>query len=148
MTRTLSRFTRLLTTAALVLGAGCSGDENNIPSDQRAGPVSPSFLALDVRADRANATAGETKNPVIITVQAFFADDGQPVADATVIDLSATIGSFDAPDGSGTLELEIFDGIAQIRYYPPTSSAGGTARIRAELQGLVDVVEIQIKGNV
>lgn len=145
MTRTLSRFTRLLTTAALILGAGCNGDENKIPGDQKANPVSPTFLFLDVQASRTSATAGDIEHPVKITVQAVFADTGKPVANGTVVNMTTTLGSFDAPGGSAALALEINGGLATLSYFPPTSGSGGTARVRAELQGVADSAQITIR---
>lgn len=145
MKRFLTRYNRLLATAVLLLGAGCEADENRIPGDTRSNPVAPAFLFLDVRASQSAITAGNGK-PVMITVEARFST-GQPVDDATVIDLTTTLGSFDAPDGSSSLELEIFNGFAEVRYFAPTVSAGGTARIRAELDGVVDTVEILIRSN-
>lgn len=145
MTRTLSRFTRLLTFAGLILGAGCSGDDNKIPGDQKANPVSPTFLFLDVRASRTTATAGDLTHPVVITVQANLADTGAPVANGTKISLTASLGSFDSPGGSGALEFELFGGLGTLNYYPPTAGSGGTARIRAELQGVVDSTQISIR---
>ena len=143
----LSRFNRLLAAAALVLGAGCEADEYRIPPDTRSNPIAPVFLFFDVRASRNTATAGDTEHPVIITVQANRADNGAPVDNGTIVALSATMGSFDAPDGPSALDLELFNGVADIRYFPPLDSLGGTARIRGELVafGFVDVVEITIQ---
>ncbi len=145
MTRTPSRFTRLLTIAALILGAGCNGDDNKIPGDQKANPVAPTFLFLDVRASRTTTTAGDLTHPVLITVQANFADTGAPVANGTKINLSTTLGSFDAPGGAATLVLEVSGGLGTLNYFPPATGAGGTARIRAELQGLADSTQITVK---
>jgi hypothetical protein len=143
MTRALSRCHRLLATAALFTMVGCEADENRIPGDTKAGPVAPIFLFLDVRASRTSITAGETDRPIEITVQANFADTGKPVADGTEVTLSTTLGSFDAPGGSSTLALEMQSGLGNADFYP--GATAGTARVRAELDGVTDSVEITIR---
>lgn len=145
MTPTLSRFTRLAAAVALLLGAACEEGENKIPGDSKANPVAPVFLFLDISANKGSIRANQEINPVVLTVQARFADTGAPVADGTVVVLTASLGSFDSPGGPSTLNLELFGGVARVNFYP--GGTVGTARIRAELQGVIDQIEIRITGE-
>lgn len=141
-----ARLQKLLAATAIVLAAGCDGDDNRIPPDTKSAPVSPIFVFLDVRTDRPSVTAG-SETAANLTIQANFADTGAPVANGTRINLSTTLGSFDEIGGGSTLAYEIFGGVGQVRFYAPQSGTGGTARIRAEMQGIIDTVEINVNAD-
>jgi hypothetical protein len=143
-------FHRLLPAAALVAAgfAGCSTSDSKPPAAQLATPVSPAAgssvsLSTNRSSLRIPATATEEPQRAELTVQAFNMATWAPLPDQTKVLFTTTLGQFDSQSGPRSLELELFGGIAKVNLFPGTTA--GTARVRAEVNGIAAVVQITIQ---
>ncbi len=142
MLNRISKLSKLAIATALLIGVGCTGSENKLPAGTPATPVTPIFLFLDLTSDKTSLDSTRSTTAKLAVV-AKFADSGAPVRDGTIVSLSTTLGSFNSASGGRTLLLEMLGGTGTAIFFPGT--VGGLARIRAELNGVVDLLDIRIE---
>jgi hypothetical protein len=138
--RSLNNFTRpLLGVAlgvALVLASGC---QSNSPTEPKSSgtPVTPKVpepvttYNVSVTANPAALTAGGS-TPSTVTIQVHRTDNGQAPPDLTQVQVSTSLGEFNAV-GSGltTTTVQLVNGQAQVALFP--GAGVGTATVRAQV---------------
>jgi hypothetical protein len=150
-TQTVLKTVLLLLAAALLAVAGaCSTDSPTEP--ERPAPTPPggggggaTAFNVTVTAEPPTVVAG-SDDPVLITVRAVRADNGQPAADGTLATVTAVEGSFEEPDGDNVDTLTLVNGVGQTTYFPPTDEEG-TVVVRANVGGSSGQVTLEIEGT-
>jgi hypothetical protein len=139
----------LFAVALLAVAGACSTDSPTSPERPPATPPGSGGGAtafnVTVTADPPVVQAG-SDDPVVITVRAVRADNGQPAANGTLAVVSALAGTFGAPDGPGSVTIELFNGVGQVTFFPPASQEGAVA-VRASVAGSVGQVTVQVQGT-
>jgi len=136
--RSLNNFTRPLLGVALgVALALASGCQSNSPTEPKSSgtPVTPKVpepvttYNVSVTANPAALTAGSS-TPSNITIQVHRTDNGQAPPDLTQVQVSTSLGEFNAV-GSGvtTTTVQLVNGQAQVALFP--GAGVGTATVRA-----------------
>jgi hypothetical protein len=142
MLRKFQTLPRFLATLFIVAAAlGCDSDQVRKTDDQVVGGVRPTFLFIELTANKTSITAGEEEKPIKLTVRVLFADTGQPASGT--VNLTTTLGHFDAPGGPTSLGVLLENGVGSADFFPGESP--GTARVRASFQGAIDQISIQIR---
>jgi len=143
LARTTSHLTRLTLLALVVAAAfGCNTKNAKAPGVQPATPVAPAGYAVSVTSNRSGLIADDP-NFATITVKAFKVPEWTPVPNLTTATVTTSLGALDNSSGAATLSLELFNGSGTTRLYP--GSAEGLARVRAEVNGAVDIVDVNIR---
>ena len=145
--------TVLLLLAAMVLAVAgaCSSDSPTEP--ERPTPTPPgggggggaTAFNVTVTAQPPTVVAG-SDDPVVITVRALRADNGQPAADGTLAVVSALEGAFGAPDGPSSVTVELTNGTAQVVYFAPADEEGSVV-VRANVAGSSGQVTVEVQGT-
>jgi hypothetical protein len=136
--RSLNNFTRPLLGVALgVALALASGCQSNSPTEPKSSgtPVTPKVpepvttYNVSVTANPAALTAGSS-TPSNVTIQVHRTDNGQAPPDLTPVQVSTSLGEFNAV-GSGvtTTTVQLVNGQAQVALFP--GAGVGTATVRA-----------------
>ena len=144
MLRRHTPLSRLLALPVLLAAfAGCNADEHRIPPDQKATPVQPILIVVDLQTDKTTLRA-EAENPrASLRVVAYRADTWEPLPDGTDVDLETNLGNFESQSGPQELTLDLVNGEANTFFYP--GGELGIARITATVQGVFDQELIEIK---
>lgn len=150
-TQTPLRILLLVLAAVLLAVAGaCSTDSPTEP--ERPAPTPPggggggaTAFNVTVTAEPPTVVAG-SDDPVLITVRALRADNGQPAAAGTLAVVSALEGAFVTPDGAQSVTVELINGQAQVVYFPPVDEEG-TVVVRANVGGSSGQVTLEIEGT-
>lgn len=139
----------LFAVALLAVAGACSTDSPTAPDRPPATPPGPgggtTAFNVTVTADPPVVQAG-SDDPVVITVRATRADNGQAAANGTLAVVSAPAGAFGAPGGPGSVTIELFNGVGQVTFFPPASQEGAVA-VRASVAGSVGQVTVQVQGT-
>jgi hypothetical protein len=144
MLRRIPQISRLLVVPALLAAlAGCDTDEHRIPPDQRATPVQPILVVVDLSSDKATLNSLAENPRAKLHVVAYRADTWEPLPTGTDLVLSTNLGNFESLSGPQELELDLIDGQADTFFYP--GGEIGIARIRATVLGVFDEEVIEIK---
>lgn len=147
----LKTFFVLLAAAFLAVAGACSTDS---PTQPERPPGTPpgggggggtTAFNVTVTASPPVVTAG-SDDPVVITVRAVRADNGQPAPNGTLAVVSALEGSFGQPGGPGSVTVELTNGVAQVAFFPPVDEAG-TVVVQASVAGNVGQTTIEVQGT-
>lgn len=135
---------RLLFALLLAAVVGCQSDSPTEPSSSTVTPKPPdpvTTFIVDVTASPSDLTAGgETSSNIIVKVRR--SDNGQPPPDLTPVTLTTTLGSFGAPGGPSSVQLQLVNGEANAVLFPGTSV--GTATVRAVVGPSAGVANVRI----
>ncbi|HSM12951.1 MAG TPA: hypothetical protein VLA66_02705, partial [Thermoanaerobaculia bacterium] len=117
-------------------------NEARLPTQSIVRPVEPEFVPIvTVTSDRTQM-ATDNERGARIQVRAVDPVSGASVPNLTVASMTTNIGGFGSQSGPMELEIEFFGGVAQTVFFPGTEP--GTATIRAEVNGGVDIVMVRV----
>lgn len=137
----------LLLMAAVVAGlvpVGCDIDtsEATLPNQPTVPPIEPELAPIvTVTSSRGRLTVGDD-HFAQIRVTATDPDTGASVPNLTVASISTNIGHLQSLDGPTEAALEFFFGSVGVPLFP--SESPGEARVRAEVEGGVGMVRVQM----
>jgi len=137
----------LLLMATVIVGlapAACDIDtsEATLPNQPPVQPIEPEFAPIvTVTSSRGRLTVGDD-HFAQIRVTATDPDSGASVPNLTVASISTNIGHLQSLDGPTEAELEFFFGVVSLPLFPAESP--GEARVRAEVEGGVGIVRVQM----
>lgn len=140
----IAPFTRLLLMTALVaVFAGCDATTYKIPPDQKATPVAPIIVAIDLSSDKTVLNSEAEEARATLHLVAYRADTWEPLPDGTDVSIVTNLGNLQSQAGPQELEVELFNGEVNSFFYPGEEL--GIARITATVLGISDLVEIEIR---
>ena len=133
------RTLRLLAACGFVaVFAACPSDSPTEPTPSPGPPPGgggggAATFTVTLTAVPNTVPAGST-DPVVITIRAVRADNGQPVGDGTPAIVFAPTGSFGAPGGPNQIEVVLTNGTGQVLYFPSVDAAGAVT-VQANVSG-------------
>jgi hypothetical protein len=137
----------LLLMVAVVAGllpTACDIDtsEATLPNQPTVPPIEPEFAPIvTVTTSRGRLTVGDD-HFAQIRVTATDPETGASVPNLTVASITTNIGHLESIDGPTETELEFFFGVVGVPLFPADSP--GEARVRAEVEGGVGIVRVQM----
>jgi hypothetical protein len=138
----LSKLSRLLLIPALLVAvSACKTTDYQLPADQKATPVQPEIIFIELTSDRTTLQAGQTETVAVLRFVGYD-QDWNPLPDQTKVELNSNLGNFQSQGGAQKLTLDMYDGELFTIFY--AGSVSGIARISATVEGVSDLVEIVI----
>jgi hypothetical protein len=143
MARRITPIVRLASSLALVAAlVGCNATKHRIPTDQKATPVEPVVIVIELTSDKTVMSTTSDDVFAMLKLVAYDARTWDPLPNGTDVKLTTNLGNLQSMSGPQTLTLELFDGMVNSQFH--AGDEVGLARITAEVLGVVDLVEIQI----
>lgn len=134
----------MLVVVAGLVPTGCDIDtsEATLPNQPTVPPIGPEVTPIvTVTASRNRLTVGDD-HFAQIRVTATDPDTGASVPNLTIASISTNIGHLQSLDGPTEAVLEFFFGVVSLPLFP--SESPGEARVRAEVEGGVGIVRVQM----
>ena len=147
--RALRKLSLWTAAAVLLAAAACSSDSPSEPT-RNPGPPPGSggggtsvTYNVSVTASPTSIPAGSS-DPVIVSVRAVRADNGQAPANGTTVVLSALTGSFGSAGAGSSFTGQLTNGRLEVPYYP-AADVQGSVVVTANVAGSIGRVTLQIE---